>query len=222
MRYSDNKKALQTFYSLKGLDKHFNQDSDYLEKAFAGIQKLWLDNFHEIKKVKYVMLAEAPLWGQIRKYIYNPDTANSQFFYRSDLGDILYKHISDKKEFINCCNKIGLIIVDISPFALNPSDTRINYRKLTPKEYRQLLISTIPTYLKKKFDFITTKKSSNIQVFFRYARVKNRFNDLIAQALIEKKIIRHMDEIGDISQNGGGIDKNKLGQILNKTARPDL
>lgn len=217
MKYSDNEYILKTFYQQNGLSSKFGSDSTYLEKAFNDINKLWLDNFAQIKTVNYLMIAEAPLWGELRQYIYNPDTDNTQFFYRSDLGKILNKNkdIANKREFLKVCNKIGLLVVDISPFPLNPNDTEINYRKLSSDEYRQLVSWTIPTYFERKLELVATKKSSNIKIFFRYARVKNNFQDLIAKVLRDHKFIKNKNEIGDISQKGGGIDKKKLGKIIN-------
>lgn len=219
MNYSDNKIFLKTFYDQSGISSKFNKDSIYLEKAFNDIYKIWIENLNQIKVVNYLMIAEAPLWGHLKKYIYNPNTNNSQFFYRNDLGDILKKHISDKKEFIKVCNEIGLLVVDISPFPLNPNDTAINYRTLTTTQYRQLVSLTIPTFFEKKIKAVAKKKSKNIKSFFRYARVKNNFEDLISKVLIDNKIIKTQNEIGDISQNGGGIDKTKFQQIIkaNKT-----
>lgn len=214
MNYADNKIFLKAFYDQKGLSSKFDKDSIYLEKAFNDIYKIWLDNLNQIQMVNYLMIAEAPLWGKVRKYIYNPEINNSQFFYRSDLGDILNKHIADKKEFIKVCNEIGLLVVDISPFPLNPKDTTLNYRNLTTTQYRQLISLTIPTFFEKKIKVIAEKKSANIKAFFRYARVRNNFEDLISKVLIDNKIIKPQIEIDDISQNGGGIDKTKLEQII--------
>lgn len=214
MDYTDNKKFLKAFYDQRGLSSKFDNDCIYLEKAFNDIYKIWLDNLNQIETVNYIMLAEAPLWGQKKKYIYNPEINNSQFFYRSDLSDILNKHIADKQDFINICNSIGLLVVDISPFPLNPTDTSINYRDLTKAQYKQLVDLTIPTYFEEKIKAIKAKKSANIKTFFRYARVKNTFQSLVSNVLIEHEIINHQNEIGDISQNGGGIDKEKLRQII--------
>lgn len=219
MNYSDNKIFLKIFYEQNGISNKFDKDSIYLEKAFNDINKIWLDNLNQIKVVNYLMIAEAPLWGKVEKYIYNPEINNSQFFYRSDLGDILNKHIADKKEFIKVCNEIGLLVVDISPFPLNPSDTVINYRSLTTTQYRQLVSLTIPTFFEKKIKAIAEKKSDNIKTFFRYARVKNNFEDLISKVLIDNKIIEIQNDIGDISQNGGGIDKTKLDKIINASKK---
>lgn len=214
MNYADNKIFLKTFYDRFGLSSKFDNDSVYLEKAFNDINKIWFDNLDKIEKVKYLMIAEAPLWGQEKKYIYNPSINNSQFFYRSDLGDILNKQINDKPEFIKVCNEIGLLVVDISPFPLNPKNTSINYRDLTTVQYRQLVSQTIPTYFEEKIRIIGEKKSANIKTFFRYARVKSTFQDLISQVLIDNKFIESQNDILDISQNGGGIDKKKFDQII--------
>lgn len=214
MNFADNKKNLKTFYDRCGLSSKFDKDCVYLETAFNDINKIWFDNLYQIEKVNYLMIAEAPLWGQVKKYIYNPDINNSQFFYRSDLGDILNKHITDKLDFIKVCNEIGLLVVDISPFPLNPKDTAINYRDLTTSQYRQLVSLTIPSYFEEKIKAIGAKKSIDIKTFFRYSRVKTNFQDLISKVLIDNKFIETQNDIEDISQNGGGIDKVKLGKII--------
>lgn len=214
MNFIDNKKILKAFYEKQGLSKSFDSDCLYLEKSFNEISKIWFDNLNQIEKVNFVMIAEAPLWGKVKKYIYNPEINNSQFFYRSDLGDILNKTISNKKSFIKECNDIGLIVIDISPFALNPTDTSINYREMTINQYRELVNLTIPFFFEQKIKAIKEKKSKNVKTFFRYARVKKNFQDLISNVLIDYGIIGSQNEIGDISQNGGGIDKSKLKQII--------
>lgn len=214
MNYSDNKIILKGFYQQNGLASKFDKDNIYLEKAFNDIYQIWQDNFNQINIVNYVMIAEAPLWGKAQKYIYNPQTNNSQFFYRNDLGSVLCKRIANKTEFINICNEIGLLIVDISPFPLNQNDTQINYRSLTTKRYQQLVKLTLPFFFEKKIKAVAEKKSKNIKAFFRYSRVKNNFEDIISKVLIENNIIKTQSEIGDISQNGGGIDRAKLEQII--------
>jgi len=214
MNYYDNKKTLQDFYYHIGRQSDFEKDNVYLEEAFNDIKKIWLNNLKQIEKVNYLMIAEAPLWGKAKKYIYNPDTTNSQFFYRSDLGDILNKSITNKQDFIKTCNEIGLLVVDISPFPLNPNETSINYRDLSKSQYRQLVSLTIPTYFEKKIAAIGNKKSKDINVFFRYGRVKTNFQDIIAKVIVDNKLIRNPNEIDDISQSGGGIDKAKLRKII--------
>lgn len=229
MNYIENKQLIESFYVSLGMENEFANDSIYLESAFNEIDDLWTENFEKIDKVNYLMLAEAPLWGLDKNYIYNSKTNNSQFFFRSDLEEILNINIQEKNEFIETCNEIGLLVVDISPFPLNTKDTRINYgknvdgsKKLTKKAYRELVRRTIPTYFEKKMNLVSQKQSSKIKVFFRYTRVKKAFHDLISDKLIEKGLIRSQEDIGIISQKGGGIDRMKLKKIMTPDIKSTL
>ena len=223
LQYKDNKRAIESLYFRLGFEYEFEKDNYYLENAFNKINTLWKNNFDKIDKVKYLLIAEAPLWGSKESYIYNVKTRNSQFFYRSDLETILNTQIKDKKEFIEICNEIGLLVLDISPFALNTKDTKINYsnnknesQKLTKKQYKELVQITLPTYFCKKIKIIKKKQSSKIKVFFRYTRVKNTFQDLIKDLLINNMFINHQGDIGEISQSGGGVDRKKLRHLINE------
>jgi len=215
MNFTDIRPIIKTVYEKNCFGDKFEVESDYLETAFNDVDKLWRDNFDEIEKVKYLMIAEAPLWGKEEKYIYNLNYKKpSQFFYPSDLGFVLNRNIQSKKELIAVFNEIGLVIIDISPFPLNQFDTSINYRKLSKNEYRELIRDIIPIYFEEKLNLIAEKKSSDIIVFFRYNRVKNTFQDLISNVLIANNFIKHQNDIGEIAKQGGGIDRKKLGQII--------
>jgi len=223
LEYNENKQIIESFYDSLGLAYEFEKDNIYLEGAFNEINEIWIENFNNIDKVKYLLIAEAPLWGQKKKYIYNSRTKNTQFFYRSDLEKILNIQITDKKEFIKTCKKIGLVVVDISPFPLNTKDTKINYgknkdgsKKLTKKEYKELVRLTMPTFFERKIRLVGQKKFSDIKVFFRYARVKNAFQDLISDVLIKNGLIKKQEDVGNISQTGGGIDRMKLKKIIDE------
>lgn len=214
--YKDNVASLREIYVRNGLMDYFENDNAYLSDAFENIQRLWFENYKQIKTVKYIMIGEAPLWGEKKKYIYNPDAKNSQFFYRSDLECLLNSNesILDKSKFLECCNKLGLLIIDISPFALNPKDTKIDYKQLSrTSQYANLVKQTIPSYFIKKLDLIRAKKTKDTKVFFRYSRVKDSFQDLIAPVLLRERIIRTND-LPHVSQPGGGIDRMKLKAIF--------
>lgn len=139
MEYNKSREILRDFYAQNGILKYFERDNTYLESAFHEINEMWSRNLECIKEVKYLMIAEAPLWGKDKSYIYNPETKNTSFFYKSDLEYVLNIQIADKQDFINCCNEIGLLIIDISPFALNTEDTIINYRSISASKYRKLV-----------------------------------------------------------------------------------
>ena len=99
--YNANKDILRKFYDKYRIGDYFQTDNAYLENAYKDIEHLWLDNLALIKTVNYLMIAEAPLWGKDKSYIYNPDTPNSQFFYKQDIGEILGITIHSKQEFLS-------------------------------------------------------------------------------------------------------------------------
>ena len=214
MEYNKSREILRDFYAQNGILKYFERDNTYLESAFHEINEMWFQNLECIKEVKYLMIAEAPLWGKDKSYIYNPETKNTSFFYKSDLEYVLNIQIADKQDFINYCNKIGLLIIDISPFALNTEDTIINYRSISANQYLKLVKNTFPFYFEQKLRTVCKKKSDSIKVFFRYARVKKRFLPLISEALIDCRFIKSANEILEISQRGGNMNRVKFRRIV--------
>lgn len=214
MNYKKSKEVLRNFYTQNNIINHFEKDNEYLEQAFNEITDIWFSNLDQIEKVKYLMIAEAPLWGQAKSYIYNSETKFTQFFFKSDLEYILNAIIDDKTDFIKQCNEIGLLIIDLSPFALNPTDTTINYRTINQSQYVNLIKYTIPTFFEEKIKAISSKKSENIKVFFRYARVKNAFQNIIADTLIDYNLISSQNDILEISNQAGGIDRTKFEEII--------
>ena len=214
MDYSQSKEILKDFYNKNLIIENFERDNQYLETAFNATTEIWLNNLARIKEVRYLMIAEAPLWGSSKNYIYNPTTQFTQFFHKGDLEYILNITIKDKADFINRCNEIGLLVIDISPFPLNTIDTSINYRTISKFQYRELVEKTIPVFFEEKIKAISFKKSDEIKVFFRYARVQRNFQDLIAKVLIRNLFIRSETDIMEIFQQGGGIDKLKFKRII--------
>ncbi len=215
MNYNDNYSSLKSFYAEIGISEHFEKDNDYLKGAFEGIQHLWLQNFEKVDSVKCIMIGEAPLWGNDKSYIYNPETVNSQFFYREDLACLVTENcqLEDKTQFLERLNELGIVIVDISPFALNPENTEINYRILGRGAYKSLIQLSSPNYFEKKLDWVAKKSVPNVKVVFRYKRVKDLFQKIVGPMLVARKIST-VDEIHHVSQRGGGIDRRKLKSLF--------
>ena len=92
--------VLRQYYYEQRLDKWFVKDNRYLSNAFCEIEKFWLREYNQIEKIRFVMLSEAPLWGHDKKYIYNPKTNNTQFFFRSALEYSVNRKISDKINWV--------------------------------------------------------------------------------------------------------------------------
>lgn len=220
MDYDKNKQILQNFYSEHGISEHFEKDNHYLEAAFHEITEMWLQNLEQIKEVRYLMIAEAPLWGKDKSYIYNPAAKNTSFFHKGHLEYVLKTRIANKQDLINKFNEIGLLVIDVSPFALN-LNTIINYMKntveskqLCPRQYRALIEPTIPFFFTDKIKLISSMLSDDISMFYRYGRVRT-VHDIISKVLVTNRMIRADDDIPLISKQGGMIDKAKLTSIMN-------
>jgi hypothetical protein len=217
MDYADNREVLRNFYTSCGILESFNSDNKYLESAFNAINHLWNDNFEEIENVRFLMIAEAPMWGNDRKYFYNPEAKDSSFFRKNVLGEALGIPITNKLDFIRRCNEIGLLIVDILPYALN-NNTTISYQQMRKSDYRRLLKETTPFYFRKKMMAIKKKVSNDTKVFYRYkGRVKDWSADLICPILIENGIIESATDILDVAGHNMPMDGEKLRDIINPT-----
>lgn len=222
--------VLQNLYSRLSIPNNlFERDKVYLHNAFLEMSKLWMANFKKIKTVRYILIAEAPLWGESMNYIYNSNTPFTQFFYKSDLEKVLGKEITNKKKFLKILNGLGLLIIDISPFALNSQSTAINYsettttsNKITGKQYTELVANTCSNYFNEKIKLAKSKiRNKNITFIFRYERVESSFKDILAKELVKSGILKESQiKFENIWMNGGGIDvEKKLNPILtlNKT-----
>lgn len=216
MNWEHLKNNLENLYKNKGLIDCFEKEENYLRNSFYEMEELWNNQFDRIEKVNYVMFSESPLWGYQKKYLYNPETKLSQFFYKSDLEFVLGKKIKHKDEFLKTLTEIGFIILDISPFVLNEKDTSINYKKISKKDYKFLVNDTLEFYVKSKLKLIKEKSDDYPVFFFRYSRVKNLFSDLLFKELVDLDLISTQNEILEISQNGGGIHRDKFKKIIEK------
>jgi len=182
-------------------------DQPYLQSSVQEIHSLWQDNFNALEKVNLVILGEAPLWGVKKSYIYNPHTPNTQFFHRSDLEPLLGLIPSNKDNFLCALQELGILILDVSPFALNQHDTQLTYPEMSPNTYRQLVQSCWDEHITPVLDQIDGYDPTYV---FRYKRVKDIFEDLFKEKL-------GVDEVPSIHQQGGGIDKNKLFELYQKS-----
>ena len=198
MKLKSSIESLNQFYDKLGLV--LEKDLPYLKQAHTEIMNLWHENFAKIKSVKLVVIGEAPLWGKRRSYIYNPQTPNTQFFYRSDLEPLLGFTPKNKTEFLKCLAELGIIIIDVSPFALNDHDTKLTYKKLSNSDYLKL----VTTFWEEHLDPILDKiMPQNPKFTFRYKRLKTIFGPLFEEKLDHQNI-------DSIHQVAGGINRSKL------------
>lgn len=202
-------KEIQLEVSLKELE--------YLKNAFLFTEKLWEKQFEKIDNVNYVMISEAPLFGEYQNYFYNPSTKFSSFFYFRNIEafNISYsKNDYNNKEFVlDILNQKGFLILDLFPFALNKDFTQINYNSLKHKQYQKLFQIIIQTYLNKKLVLIKNKCKNETTFVYRYKRLKDKLSGVLEKELVRFSLIEK-DENLDTLNNNMSLDKEKLRKIL--------
>ena len=204
-------KILQKYYSIKDFSDYYDIDKEYLRSAYDEIETLWDKQYKKIQLINYVMLSEAPAWGQNKNYIYNQKSNNTKFFYRSDLNIIVKKEIPNKEIFIEELTQLGLIVLDVLPFAFNKTFTKVNYESMSKIEYKQLIKSTSPFHLNQKNRLIQRKINDSTIYFYRYEKVKNANREISESIFADANY-----NFPVISKVGGGIDQTKLISILSK------
>ncbi len=142
---------------LRGCAPVSTEECAYLKTAFVETERMWRENFDRVKKVRLVMLSEAPLFGTDRRYFYNACTPFGGFFHFQDaqaiLGHDFAKGRTDKEFLLAALAGAGFILLDLFPFALNKDDTQsITYRRMPAGCYRDLFQHTAPFYFDRKRD----------------------------------------------------------------------
>ncbi|HEX3045323.1 MAG TPA: hypothetical protein VHY08_11235 [Bacillota bacterium] len=213
---SSLEKELYDFYRNFGVSDRFKGDFIYLANAYDEIEKLWLKQFTQMQRVKYIMLSEAPLFGEKKSYIYNEDAPQTQFFYFTDVQAFIGSPINSKQELFEALSRSGLIILDIFPFAFNDT-TALQYSKFSKGKnngYKSLFDLTYPKYFRKKLDLILSKAIDPVICFYRYDRVKENVHEILMEKLSDDQDRLILKDAPSISQPGGGIDRVRLKEII--------
>jgi hypothetical protein len=200
------KRKLMALYREWRIVGSFRSDEKYLRNAFNFTESLWFEQYKSINKIKLVMLSEAPLFGNSKKYFYNPEAKFSSFFYFNDLkalsdGQIQTQfstHKEKKQYMLRSLNERGFLILDIFPFAFNPVNTKINYRNMGVKKYKKIFESTHPFYLSPKLKLIKIKRMAGIKFIFRYKRLMDRTGNFLERSLRENGLFKSNDELVSI------------------------
>jgi hypothetical protein len=212
--------SLEMAYSKLNLIQFYKKDFSYLKKALKKMEVFWHENLKKIEKINLIIICESPLWGENEKYFYNPETPHSQFIYCNDFNfdNNIDFTIKTKEELINHCNKLGILIIDVSPFALNDY-TEINYGKLKSSDYKKIIVNSLEYYFYKKIDYLINQTdiqiNSRLKIVYRYKRVQKALSKLIERDIKNKFKLDKNYVFDCIVQSGGGIDKNKLENLIN-------
>ena len=222
MLFTNLSEELRELYHDWGIERYFDDDIKYFRQAFSFTSELWHTQYRLIENIKFVMIAEAPLYGDNKSYFYNPEADFTPFFWFNDIEAFLeegieqnYQTTVEKKQYVlEILKRKGFIIIDLFPFALNDNDTHINYQSLTNSKYLSLLEKSYTGYLKPTLQLIRDKSHSQIRFFYRYRRVKNRVDDFVSKKLMENRLIQQTDEIATIGGTNHPLNKNLLTEII--------
>ena len=209
------KNDLNSLYSLLRKNTYLKDDLIYIEKSYKTIEKIWNKQYNKVKAINYIMISEAPLFGEKQSYFYNENASQSQFFYLSDAKVLTNNQINTKRDLIETFNDLGIIILDVFPFPFN-SNTAVSYKSLNKNEMKTLMDLTYKNHLEHKLPAIAQKVKSTTKLFYRYKRVKNSINDFIAPEFAKYGINTNQQDIPYISKRGGGIDHKVLKKIFSE------
>ena len=115
----DSKNFKDTLTSLYGKNSEkLDRDFNYLWDAFQHTEELWWENIREVGQVKYILIAEAPLYGEKRSYIYNPDFGRTPFLEFTHINFLSQKLglkgiVSNKKDMLQSMDKVFWITASL-------------------------------------------------------------------------------------------------------------
>ena len=213
--------VLKQIYKEQKISRHFMKDEAYLKEAYEFTEKLWEIQLEKTEKLNAIMISESPLFGEIKRYIYNPHTAPSVFFYFKDLeallddGEELVRPrttVEQKQMMFEKFQQKGFITLDIFPFALNPSHTAINYQKMSKNLYHQLLEVTTENYLIPKLTRCLERSHQKTHFVYRYKRLYDKTEHHFESVLNQLSPIAY--KIDTVHKNMS-LDREKLRRLVN-------
>lgn len=192
----------------------------YLYDAYTFCEDRWEDYYKKLDKVKILLIGEAPLFGKTKGYIYNIDSRNTSFLRPSDFfqypGPLAE---NTKNDLLRIMEHFGILVVDLSPLALNSIDTpSISYSKmLSNRTYNSVVASLFNHFTAPKVSRVLSN-NPDLKVLVRYKRLERvsrvAFTELDCAGLVEKLIC--------VGSRNMGIDRSIFNRILveDKAFRP--
>lgn len=167
------KLPLEPLYSQRNIP--LDTDIEYLVNAYKHTEKLWWDNFLSMEKVKYVLVAEAPRYGEEKSYIYNPKISGTSFLGVCTVNKIsenlgIRSRLAGKPDMLKRMRELGLLVVDLFPYAFNPQ-TQLEYEGIGCLYRKTLCKASSNWHLKPKFLEIEKKSNRTILCGVRYSRL---------------------------------------------------
>lgn len=200
---------LKQIYITYGVLNHFREDLNHLEKAFINIEQLWEIQYQSIKKINFVLLGEAPSYGETKSYFYNEHSNYTQFFRYEIFPNVKSTSLEKSDLFIHL-RENGFIILDLFPFALNEKNTAINYKKhITRNNALNLFHAISKFYFIPKLRKVKAKATKSIVFSLRYKK-NNVLSPSIQNYLELLGLTTDKSNIKCVASGNHPIDMQKL------------
>lgn len=207
---------LHDIYAKHDVSHSLSDDKKKLKEAYFFTENLWHRQFETFSNIRFVLLGEAPLFGDEKTYFYNENSKLTSFFRHTLKPEVsVFPSCEKKAALFAHLRDQGFIIVDLFPYALNDV-TALNYKSLIKGEaYKSLLEMTYEAYLKPKLKILKGKSVANVRFCFRY-RKQLLLKDYIGNKLREQTF-PNFGNIGCVGSSNMPIDKNLLKEEYDKT-----
>ena len=195
------------------------QEKQYLQHAYNKTTELWVEQLDRMSEVQFLLIGEAPQYGEQERYFYNPKSRLTWFFRHWVTPNISSATNADKTKLLEHLSDFGFLIVDLFPYAFNKQDTTINYQDhFKPSDFVNLFSHTYRWYLKPRLEAINIISGNRIGVALRYKRhmVLNR---KLGNALREVGFVIANNDIGCVASSNIPLDQSALENAIMKSIR---
>jgi len=210
--WGDLKITLSSIYKEFGVSDSFSKDEPNLKNAYLCTEALWKKQYKSIDRIYFVLIGEAPLFGDRQSYFYNEEFKLTPFFRHQIQPEVKSVSSAEKSDLLRKLRENGFIILDLFPYALNDK-TAISYQKKfrSKKIYIKLFERTYDLYLKPKIELIKIKSAKNIKFSFRYKKHKV-LTDKMKFRLGENGFSESSIQVGCVGSSNMSIDTKKLAE----------
>ena len=194
------------------------QELVYLKNSFIEIEEMWRTALSEVEEPRFILLGEAPLYGETGSYIYSKHTPPTSFLRPTDFPNFNSQIQENNKEtLLELMRGSGIIVIDLFPYALNEKDTAtLNYQAIQNHSYySELLTETFVNFTKTKFEMVRAK-NPNISVLVRYKRIMRHIASLLEKMGFQSDT--STSQYTCVGSTNMGIDKDYFCEILSKNS----
>jgi hypothetical protein len=180
----------------------------YLRDSFYNIEMMWQAALNEIADPKFIILGEAPLYGETGSYIYSKKAQPTSFLRPTDFPHFKpQENENNKSNLLSLMRDAGIIVIDLFPYALNEHSTpTLNY-KIAQKTsfYSVLARKSFENFTKNKIQEVRSR-GKNVSILVRYKRIMNCIHPFMEELNIKSCLTQ--GGYACIGSKNMGVDKD--------------